>query len=232
MKMLKKACIFCLLIVLTVTTVLLPRAAAERSEKALLSKKTYWNYSGRAGVELDSAKVAELFYNSDTSTVIYHSNDYDSQSAQGLKLRESTEALFDKVFKNDSYVCEYMKKLLSDRELYYIQNKLMTAFNGRSVILDIIEVQTKSGNSDILLSFEEKTKTLISFSCATKRDTESYDSSFSLKGLEQAIEDYYANQLKLPAERYFYQSDSGKDYSFFESGINKRQTDYFAEEEK
>lgn len=238
MKILKKVCVFCLLIALTATTVLLPRVAAERSEKALLSKKTYWNYGGRAGTELDSIKVAELFYKSDTSTVIYHSNNYGSQSAQGLKLRETTDALFDKVFKNDSYVCEYMKKLLSDSETYYIQDKLMTAFDGRSVILDIIEVQTNSGSSDILLSFEEKTKTLISFSYAAKRDTESYDaslsygSSFPLKGLEQAVVDYYAEQLKLSKEQYFHQSDSGEDYSIFESGIDKRQTDYFAQVEK
>ncbi|MGN0494443.1 MAG: hypothetical protein ACI4F7_12405 [Acutalibacteraceae bacterium] len=232
MKILKKACVFCLLIALTATTVLLPRAAAERSEKALLSKKTYWNYSGRAGVELDSAKVAELFYNSDTSAVFYYSNEYDSQSVQGPKLRESTEALFDEVFRYDSSVCGYMKKTLSDSEPYYFQKKVLTEFNGRSVILDIIEVQTNSGSTDILLSFEEKTKTLISFSYAAKRDTESDDASFSLKCLEQAVADYYANQLKLSAERYFHQSDSGKDYSIFESGINKRQTDYFEQVEK
>lgn len=232
MKILKKACVFCLLIALTATTVLLPRAAAERSEKALLSKKTYWNYSGRAGAELDSAKVAELFYNSDTSTVIYHSNNYDSQSAESSKMQESCEALFDKVFKNDSYVCKYMKKLLSDSETNYIQNKLMTSFDGRSVILDIIEVQTNSGSSDILLSFEEKTKTLISFSYAAKRDDKSYDASFPLKELEQAVVDYYAEQLKLSKEQYFHQSESGEDYCIFESGIDKRQTDYFAQKEK
>lgn len=238
MKILKKACVFCLLIVLTVTTVLLPRLAAERSEKALLSKKIYWNYSGREGAELDSARVAEILYNSDTSTVIYSLDNHNDQSAEDLKLRESTEALFDKVFKNDFNVCEYMKKLLSHSEPYYAQNKLLTAFDGRSVILDITEVQINNENSDIFFSFEEKTKTLISFSYAAKRDTESYDlslsydSSFQLKGLEQAIENYYANQLKLSAERYFHQSESGKEYSIFESGINKRQTDYFAEKEK
>lgn len=70
MKILKKACVFCLLIALTVTTVLLPRAVTERKQKSLLSKKTYWNYGGRGDTEYTSEKVAELFYNSYTNTVI------------------------------------------------------------------------------------------------------------------------------------------------------------------
>lgn len=231
MKILKKACVFCLLIALTVTTVLLPRAVTERKQKTLLSKKTYWNYSGRSDTEYTSEKLAELFYNSGTNTVIYYSNNYDSQSTQGLKLHENTEALFDEVFKYDSYACGYMKNLLSNSESYYMQKKVLTVFEGRSVILDITEVNTKGTNLGFSFSFEENTNTLISFSFYYEKNTDRNESA-PIKALEQAVEDYYAKQLNLSDELYYHQGESGEKYGAFDLGIANRQTDYSIEEEK
>lgn len=231
MKILKKACVFCLLIALTVTTVLLPRAVTERKQKSLLSKKTYWNYGGRGDTEYTSEKVAELFYNSYTNTVIYYSNNYDSKSPQGLKLHESTEALFDEVFKYDSYVCGHMKNLLNNSEPYYVQKKVLTELNGRSVILDITEVDAKGTNLGFSFSFEENTNTLISFSLYYEKNTYR-DESASIKALEQAVEDYYAKQLNLSYGLYYHQGENGEEYGAFDLGIANRQTDYSAEEEK
>lgn len=231
MKILKKACVFCLLIALTVTTVLLPRAVTERKQKSLLSKKTYWNYGGRGDTEYTSEKVAELFYNSYTNTVIYYSDNYYYQSPQGQKLYESTETLFDEVYKYDSYVCGYMKNLLNNSEPYYMQKKVLTELNGRSVILDITEVNAKGTNLGFSFSFEENTNALISFSFYYEKNTYR-DESAPITSLEQAVENYYAKQLNLSDEMYYHQSESGEEYGVFDLGIANKQTDYSVEEEK
>ena len=232
MKILKKTCVFCLLIALTVATVLLPRAVTERKQKSLLSKNTYWNYGGRGDIEYTSEKLAELFNNSYTNTVIYYSDNYDSQSSQGQKLYESTETLFDEAFKYDSYVCGYMKNLLSNSESYYMQKKVLTELNGRSVILDITEVDAKGTNLEFSFSFEENTNTLISFSFYYEKNAYKDETLAPIKALEQAVEDYYAKQLNLSDAMYYHQSESGEEFGVFDLGIANKQTDYYAEEEK
>lgn len=231
MKILKRACVFCLLIALTVTTVLLPRAVTERKQKSLLSKKTYWNYGGRGDTEYTSERLAELCYSSEVYTVLYRSNECDYRGEEESKTRTSCEAMLDEVFKYESSVSEYIKKSLDDGGSYRIKKTVMTVLDGRSVILDITEVNCKGTNHFFSFCFEENTNTLLNFSFYYEKNTEKAESA-PIKALEQAVNDYYAKQLNLSDEMYYHQGESGEEYVAFDLGIANKKTDYSAEEEK
>ena len=231
MNKLKIIGIFVILIILTVCIVFLPQLMSEQNEEKLLGKKLYWNYNVHDGTKMTSNQVAELYYNREVRISVYNDVSLDIDNYDPSLMQQKSFELFETVFKNDKSICEHIKKIVSNGTPHYSQSSTLIKIDNQPIALNFIDVVMTSSDDTFEFIYEEKTKTLISFSCVSLSyylNYEQKDTSL-IASLELAVKNYYENQLQLGTNEYYCSNesidkDAMKEY-YIEFGILQCPTD-------
>lgn len=218
MNKVKKISVFLFLLILTVCIVFLPQLMNEQNEERLLNKKINWDYNMRNTTKITSNQVAELYYNREVGVGAY--NDVsDIENYEPSLMQEKSFELFETVFENNEHIYEHIKMIITNGTPHYSQSSTLIKLDNQPIALNFIDVVIRSSDGTFEFVYEEKTKTLISFSCVSlsyylnyeQKDTSLIDS------LEVEVQKYYENQLKIGTNGYYYSNefvdkDSLKEY--------------------
>lgn len=225
MNKLKKIGIFVLLIILTVCIVFLPQLMSEQNEEKLFNQKIYWDYNIRGGTKITSNQVAELYYNREIRIGTYNDVSLDTENYEPSLMQEKSFELFETVFENNEPIYEHIKMIITNGTPHCSQSSTLIKLDNQPIALNFIDVVITSSDGTFEFVYEEKTKTLISFSCVSfsyylnyeQKDTSLIDS------LEVEVQNYYENQLEIGTNGYYCSNelvdkDSLKEY-YTEFGI-------------
>lgn len=224
MNKVKKISVFLLLLIMTVSIVFLPQLMSEQNEERLLNKKIHWDYNMRNTTKITSNQVAELYYNREVGIGVY--NDVsDIENYEPSLMQEKSFELFETVFENSEPIYEHIKMIITNGTPHYSQSSTLIKLDNQPIALNFIDVVIASSDGTFEFVYEEKTKTLISFSCVSfsyylnyeQKDTSLIDS------LEVEVQNYYENQLEIGTNGYYCSNelvdkDSLKEY-YTEFGI-------------
>lgn len=224
MNKVKKISVFLLLLIMTVSIVFLPQLMSKQNEERLLNKKIHWDYNMRNTTKITSNQVAELYYNREVGIGVY--NDVsDIENYEPSLMQEKSFELFETVFENNEPIYEHIKTIITNGTPHYSQSSTLIKLDNQPIALNFIDVAITSSDGTFEFVYEEKTKTLISFSCVSfsyylnyeQKDTSLIDS------LEVEVQNYYENQLEIGTNGYYCSNelvdkDSLKEY-YTEFGI-------------
>lgn len=190
---------------MTVCIVFLPQLMSEQNEERLLNKKIYWNYNMRDTTKIASKQVAELYYNREISITAYNNVSLDKGFYESSSMQEKSFELFETVFESKEPICEHIKMLISEGTPHYSQSSTLVKIDNQPIALNFIDVVITSVDGALEFTYEEKTKTLISFSYLSSSyylNYEQQDSSF-IASLELAVKNYYENNLEIDINGYY-----------------------------
>lgn len=210
MNKLKIIGIFVILIILTVCIVFLPQLMSEQNEEKLLGKKLYWNYNVHDGTKMTSNQVAELYYNREVGISVYNDVYLDIDNYDPSLMQQKSFELFETVFENNEPICEHIKMIITNGTPDYSQSSTLIKLDNQPIALNFIDVVITSSDGTFEFIYEEKTKTLISFSCVSLSyylNYEQKDTSL-IASLELAVKNYYENQLQLGTNEYYCSNES------------------------
>lgn len=206
MKKLKKISIVFLLIVLTCCIIFMPQAISGQSEEDLLNKIVYRNYNVGSRPKLTSEQVARLYYNGEIF-VSYNSLPVSGPNGDSEILKKNVMELIEMLFGKDKAVCDLIKNTLSvdnaGENISYSRNSSLIKVNNQPIAFYFVQFSVKNSYFEIL--YEEKTQTVISFSCETpeQKFKNWEDTYLFLEKMVSMIHDYYKEQLNFNENEYF-----------------------------
>lgn len=244
MKKLKTVLILLLLFSVTAFMVFFPQIINIYNEKRILEKTDYWSYDNRAGVSLTSKQVAKLFSLPEISVMTYVGynaiNDAE-YTADGIST--DINFLFDTVFGKDEAVCNYVKSIMRNGNPSCTREYVLTVADDRPVVLNLMTVSYKDGFDCVDFTYEEKTKTLLSFNyCAysptleTKYDSNSYELPILIDKMDSVVNSYCKNELGLNDNEFYFENYISDTYlaseTFVGFAIARSKTEIDAIDEK
>lgn len=205
MNKIKKAFMFFVLLTITAVVIFAPQFINSYNENSLLKKTLYWNYKGRENSKITDKQVADFYYNSGLDGVSLDADDYSD-----AKCTDSLIQLFDIVFDGSEEICEYMKDIVLYGNPSYSKNGILIMIDNHPVVLNYMFASINTDYNTFEFAYEEKTKTLISFSYFSKYFPIDENATFSIEDLHLAAENYYKNHLKLSDEQFIFQDEISK----------------------
>ena len=210
MKKFKSGIAVLLIITVTSVMVLLPKALNNYDENRMLNRTVYWRYDDSTGIQLTRHTVAELFSNADTTTMSYgNSIIINSREYIQKEINTDIDYMFDDVFSENNEVLNYVKDIIGDEIPTCAKQHLLTVINDRPVVLNLVNVSYKDAFGVLDFTYEEKTKTLISFCyCifSIEAVTNKFDSVLSAKAMQETINNYYKEKLELSDDSFFFRN--------------------------
>ena len=199
----KKIILSLSLLALTVLVIFTPMAINALGNSNRLGTKTYWNYDEREKVKLTNLQVAEIvcdfaYYGGTALPVTEEFNKEDSN--------QSIEKALFAVFGNNEKLYEYFKDYLQNDPEIYEKGSLLTVTDNRPVTLVTVNASFRKGEGYFIISYEEKTNTVISFyyyndgSIPEWRPDSAYMPSYW--DITNAASAYYLG-IGLPKDRYY-----------------------------
>ncbi len=202
MKTLKSISIFFLLIVLTCGVVFMPQIISGQKEENIMNEVFHLNYSAGNRPKLTSEQVARLYYNREVGAGYISLAPVNDQSyASQVNITELVELIFGK----DEAICTPIKEIVTNRTMNYCsQNSSLIKIDNQPTALNFVNCESKA-SPYFNIRYEEKTKTVISFSCddflmefENVKDSQTY-----LEKVTSMITDYYEKQLNMSKDEYY-----------------------------
>lgn len=164
MRPLKTVCVVFLLIALTCGFVFAPQKISRQKESDVLKKNYHRQYYSENGPDLTGEQVARLYYNHELN-VGYSSSFTISEGEDADNIRDDLIGVIELLFGESEAVRDLFKDVLASGNIGYFKNGRLIKVGSQPVALNFVgcNVRTESGKFEIL--YEEKTNTVISFSC-------------------------------------------------------------------
>lgn len=199
----KNICIYLLLLLLTCGVVFLPQLLDRHRQDKLVRESTSWEYEKYVSAPLSSAEVIDYYYNSVATSL---SSTYDATMAG-----ESAYLLLTEVFADDPDAQAALEEFAqAENTTYYDIASMLIVHEGNPIALNFISIEYSLGNEAIEITFEEKTKTLLS--AYYWRDIgkgKKAKPRFSIEQLSSLFAAYASDKMLLQAERFAFSSDNG-----------------------
>ena len=207
MKAFKNVCVILLLSFATCCVVFLPHFIHTKSEENLLNETYYLYYHSAANrPNLSSGQVARLYHNREINIGF---GSMDTVGDNNSNLRKDVLALIEQLFSKDETVCNSIKETFTNGSASYSRNSSLIKVDNQPVALNFVNYGTKKDNAHFEILYEEKTKTVIGFSCGIiEKAFESIkDFDLYMEEMVKSISNYYENQLHLSRDEYYFVVD-------------------------
>lgn len=219
------------LILLTFCVAFLPRLVSNQNENAVLSRRVYWNYTAHSSKEISSEQVIKLYQNREFDFNFIYSADepYGNTAAA-----EGSAQLFEIVFESNEELIEYMKKIMANGVLTCFKSNVLTVVDNRPVAFSLIRVIIETYDGSFEFIYENKTKTLMTFSYYLSTPLNNYKTGAQafINDLNSALDAYCQNILGLSAGEYGIKS-SGIEQNYVDmTFLILRRDDLYGEYEK
>lgn len=240
MKAFENICIIFLLIILTLCIVFIPPVLSGQREESVVNKIINLDFSVGSRPKLTSEHIARLYRNLEIG-VGFNSAYISDESVDTEKIREDISELIDMLFEENRAIKDFVKNLFSESELNYYRNSSLIKINNQPTAINFVSCGTKNEKGYIEIDYEEKTKTIVQFSCYGFDEmlADFKDAGLYLNDTSPMDNSYYENQLNLSDEEYYFilsivpvdaDSEDNRIARFFiDCGIN-RQGDKVKEE--
>ena len=202
MKTLKSISIFFLLIVLTCCVIFVPQIISGQKEENIMNEVFHLNYSAGNRPKLTSEQVARLYYNREVGAGY---NSLTSVNDQSYESQVNIIELVELIFGKDEAICTPIKEIVTNRTMNYCsRNSSLIKIDNQPTALNFVNCESKV-SPYFNIRYEEKTKTVISFSCddflmefENVEDSQTY-----LEKVTSMITDYYEKQLNMSKDEYY-----------------------------
>ncbi len=203
MKTFKKVCVILLLSFATFCVIFVPHFIHIKREENLLNETYYLYYYAANRPKLTSGQVARLYRNREIS-IGFSSMDTIGDNSDNL--RNNILELIEQLFLKDETLCDPIKEVLTNGYASYSRNSSLIKVDNQPVALNFVNYGTRKENAYFEMLYEEKTKTVIGFSCDIMEKTfESIqDIDLYIEKIEKSINNYYEQQLNLSINEYFF----------------------------
>ena len=164
MSKLRRTGIIFLLIVLTFFIVFVPQLVGNYDVRNQLNKTTYRFYNVGSRPKLTSKQVAKLYYNRqiDISYNLLHENGVNGDAET---IREDVKELVELLLGDDKTVCTTIQDNLREGQISYSRSSSLIKIENRPTALNFVRFGLKSESGFFEIFYEEKTRTIINFSC-------------------------------------------------------------------
>ena len=194
----KKKNLSVILLVFAVTAVVIfvPLGINVFNSDSLINKTEYWEYDTSNVNTVTSQQVAGLYYTNQLIGGTYCNISSDEENSEFANIKNNVSSLLKSVLPNGE-VCFY------DEGVYgCTKQSILTIANSSPVALNLVNFNYRHDGGYIEIVYEEKTLTLISFSC------ESTDlSADDIENITNQLADYY-KALGLDETQYFCSCDT------------------------
>lgn len=164
MRSLKSICIILLLIALTCGIVFAPQMISGQKEDDILNESYHRRYYSGNRPNLTSAQVARFYYNHELS-VGYSSSITISEDENADVIRDSLVDIIELLFGESKTVRELFETVLENGNMGYFRNNRLIKVDGQPIALNFVGCSVKTKEEKLEILYEEKTSTVISFSC-------------------------------------------------------------------
>lgn len=196
----KKTALFILLIILTAAVVFVPMAINAYGNSKRLTDKDYWQYNSPES-KITSRQVADLYHNDEISAGMH----FEYGESQRERIIENISAMTDEVFADNIDVKNKIENMILDaKDIYFSRESLLITSDGFPVALNFFNTIIYTGSETVDILYEEKTKTLIYFSCILYNEGEAEPLLKDFEFPESFANSYY-NSLSIPQSYIFYE---------------------------
>ena len=199
-----------LLIILTLLVILIPPFLSGQNQRNIADETTYRDYNAGKRTQITSEEVAKLYSQGEISIDL----SYTSESSIDKEIiRKDISGLIDMLFSDNQSMANLIKNVLSESEVNCFRNSSLIKIDNRPTAINIVSCGTKNEKGYIEIDYEEKTKTILQFSCYIfdyiKFDefsdkTDSSKTHSITTSTSPIISDYYKNQLNLSEKEYYF----------------------------
>ncbi len=167
----KKIILPVLLVILTLFIILIPPFLSGQNKRNIADETTYRDYTAGKRTSITSEQVAKLYYNQEISMVYDY---FDIKTVNKEEIHNNIIDLTEMLFDNNKEACEAIKKILLSNNDYYDSNKIFNNYSRKSILikvdnqpaaLNFVHYYIENENGYLVIRYEEKTKTVISFTC-------------------------------------------------------------------
>lgn len=222
MRPIKGICMVVLLIALTCGVVFVPQMISGQKYDDIVNESYPRRYYADNRPHLTSEEVARIYYNHELS-VGYSSSITISEDENADVIRDSLVDIIELLFGESKTVRELFETVLENGNIGYFRNNRLIKVDGQPIALNFVGciVKTEEGGLDIL--YEEKTNTIIAFSCEGIKMTfeNAKEIDACLKNTDLSMRNYYKNHVGFDTENcYFFVNISNA----YENTKNSRET--------
>ncbi|MBQ8210564.1 MAG: hypothetical protein IJZ35_08290 [Clostridia bacterium] len=194
----KKKNLSVILLVFAVTAVVIfvPLGINAFNSDSLINKTDYWEYDTSNANTVTSQQVAELYYANQLIGGTYSNISSDGDNSEFENVKNDVNSLIKSVLQNGEF-------RFTEGGIYgCTKQSILAVANSSPVALNLVNFSYRHNGGYLEIVYEEKTLTLISFSC------ESTDlSADDIANITNQLANYYKN-LGLNESQYFCNSDT------------------------
>ena len=224
-----------LLIILTLLVILIPPFLSGQNQRNIADKTTYRDYNAGYRSKITSEQVAKLYCDQEIS-MTYNYLPVNTQNKE--QIHENIIDLIEMLFESDQQVCAPIEKILLSSDNNYIDNATLNNYSRSNILikvdnqptsLNFVHYYIENENGYLVIRYEEKTKTIIGFSCNAKNVSfKNINNAFDFsKKISQGINNHYENYANI--DKYYvdlYVPKKTQDsLSSSSGGVNKDEND-------
>lgn len=206
MRLLKNVCITVLLIALTCATVFTPQVISGQTQNDILKKSFSRQCYFEKRPDLTSEQVAYFYYNHELS-IGYNSSLKINEGEEADEIRDNLVDVIDLLFSESESVCDLLKDTLARGDIGFFKNSRLIKVDNRPIALSFVSYTVKIDDRKWGILYEEKTNTVISFTCEGVEMTfdNVKDINTCLLDTEQTMRNYYRKHVGTLIDNcYFY----------------------------
>ncbi len=154
-----------LLIALTCGVVLAPQRMSGQKQRDKLTQTYTRQYDSSKGPEITSEQVARFYYNHELSVGHYNASLQIIEGEDADRMREQLVDVIELLFGENKAVCHRFQDVLESGTIGYFKNDRLIKLDGQPIALSFVSCTVRAEEKDFGILYEEKTNTVISFSC-------------------------------------------------------------------
>lgn len=201
-----------LLIILTLLVILIPPFLSGQNQRNIADETTYRDYNAGKRTQITSEEVAKLYSQGEISIDLSYTSD---DSIDKEIIRKDISGLIDMLFSDNQSMANLIKNVLSESEVNCFRNSSLIKIDNRPTAINILSCGTKNEKGYIEIDYEEKTKTILQFSCYIFYYSDLVDSKVSSDKADSYVEfiststsftqnNYYKDKLNLGDKEYYF----------------------------
>ncbi len=205
MKILKSISIFFLLLALTCSVVFLPHFISRQREEDILDETIHRNYYASNRPKLTSEQVARLYFNREIA-IEYNAYPINIQNIDSV--RQNITELLQMLLQDEETTQGPIKDILTDSNINYSRSSNLVKIENQPTALNFVSYNINKENMFLDILYEEKTKTIINFSCFFEKEFETTkDIDLYVQKILPMIDNYYGKQLYFSQYEYYFTID-------------------------
>ena len=165
MRMLHSLCTAFLLIALTCGVVLAPQRMSGQKQRDKLTQTYTRQYDSSKGPEITSEQVARSYYNHELNVGYYNASLQVIEGDDADRMREHLINMIELLLGENESVCHRFQIFLESGTIGYFKNDRLIKIDGQPIALSFVSCTVRVEERNFGILYEEKTNTIISFSC-------------------------------------------------------------------